>query len=168
MGFEHEGVVALLLGGGLAHAHHAGNVGGAVVVVRAGVHQEQALAFDIAEFFLGGDVVRQGAVGVETGMSTEAEADKVGLLLAVFELHIVNIQLADALAGSQFLLEFGKEAAQSHAVLHHGFDVVLDFGIALASFEFGAGVEAFNQFYAGGQVAEGGHGGAVGVDEKAT
>ena len=86
----------------------------------------------------------------------------------MFELHIVNIQLADALAGSQFLLEFGKEAAQSHAVLHHGFDVVLDFGIALAGFEFGAGVEAFNQFYACRQVVEGGYGGAVGVDEKAT
>ena len=101
-------------------------------------------------------------------MGTEAEADKVGLLLAVLELHIINIQLADALAGSQFLLQFGEEAAQSHAVLHHSFDIVLDFGIALAGFELGAGVKAFNQFYAGRQVAEGGYGGTVGVDEKAT
>jgi hypothetical protein len=52
--------------------------------------------------------------------------------------------------------------------LHHGFDVVLDFGIALAGFEFGAGIETFNQFYASRQVAKGGYGGALGVDEKAT
>ena len=58
MRFEHEGVVALLLGSRLADGDNAGDISRAIQIVCTGVDQQNTLPFNGAMVFWGGGIVR--------------------------------------------------------------------------------------------------------------
>ena len=163
---EDEGVVVFLCGARCADGDDAGDVGGSVLVLAAGVDEEQAVAGDAAVVFFAGAVVRQGGVGVVTGDGAEAGADVVRLLAAVFFEERVDVEFGQRFARRQFGFEFGEEAAEGGTVGDHRVAGVRQLSAVFAGFVEEGGVDGFHQGNARRQVGEGADGGFRRIEQQ--
>ena len=138
---QHQRVVTLVRGAGRPYRHHAGDVGGAVQVLTAGINQQEAITTDLAERLGRGRIMGQRGVGIEAGNGAKAGRNEIRPLAAEFQQHPVDVQLGEHFAPGQAGLEISKEMAECHAVLDHRLTGVGHIGRRLDGLEERAGVD---------------------------
>ena len=131
MALQRPGVEPLFVLGQLAQRVGAGDVGGAVHVGRAAVHQQKALLFELGVVFLGGMVVHHGRITAVGRNGAEALHDELVLCRAVLVEDLVHGQLRQLLACGQTLFQLLLEPHHGHGIAQMGLTVVVQLGLVL-------------------------------------
>ena len=135
---EHESEVVLLLCSGVAQGDGAGDVGGAVKVLRAAVNEQDALAVQRRGTLVGGLVVDDGAMLFVAADHGKAVLTVQVLLCAEFHALVPHVHLVDCACGRRFLNPL-EQAHQGSSVALHGMAESLDLALVLDALEVGDG-----------------------------
>ncbi len=143
MALEHQGEALAHFSRGFADGHGAGDVGGAVQILGAGIHQQQGAGFGALVQPMGRAIVDHGAVGRRAGDGVEGQVlERAGVGAEAFELaHHLDLvgQAVLSLGGGPV-----QEAGQGGAVADMGLAGAFDLDRVLAGAGQGAGVGAAN------------------------
>ena len=118
---QRPGVEQPLVLGQLAQRVGAGDIGGAVQIGTAAVHQQEAFPLQLGVVFLGGVVVHHGSVSAVGGDGAKALHNELVLCTAVLVQDLVHGQLGQLLTGSQTLFQLFLEPDHGHGVPDVGF-----------------------------------------------
>ena len=134
MPFEHEGEVVFFLLGGVAQSHGAGDVGGAVKILRAAVHEQQSLALQGAGALGIGSVVNDGAMLTVAGNHLKAVA---AVEVALGALHLATLPHVEFVDGARWRCLFNplEQAHQCRSVALHSMAETVDLNLVLDGFE---------------------------------
>ena len=135
---QHQRVVAPLLFSDGSEGDGAGQVGGGVVVLCAGIQQQQALGAQGNVGLRRGLVVYDGPVGGIARYGVEAVLAIQALLAAQFVQLAADAELSLS-AGFHGRLQPAQELHHGHAVAHHGAAVAFHLGRAFHGLEHGHG-----------------------------
>ncbi len=117
---EHQGEVVALLRRGLAQGDGAGDVGGAVEILAAGVDEQQSAGLQARRALDRGLIVNYGAMLLVAGYHAKAVAAIHVILCALALQAAVHIELGHDLGGGHAALEPHHHARQRRAVALHG------------------------------------------------
>ena len=135
---ENEGEVMLLLCRRVAQGDGAGDVGGAVQILAAAVHEQDALAMQGRCALVGGLIVHDGAVLLVTADHREAVL-AVQVLLGAELLPLgPHVHLVDGATGGRLLNPL-EQTHQGGAVALHGVAEAVDLHLVLDALEVGDG-----------------------------
>ena len=138
----------------------AGDVGGAAVILAAGVHQQHPFAADLGVgAALHGVIVHHGGVGAPGRDGLEAVLQVAGLFPPAGLEHLLDVGLVEGAALGQRFFQVHLEPDHGHAVPDVAFPQVFKLHRVLDPLEGGDRVPAFHHLQAG----VGGQGGVKGV-----
>ena len=138
MTLENEREVMLLLSRGIAQGDCTGDVGCTVKVLRAAIHEQNALTMQGGSALVGCLIVDDSAMLFVTTYHGKAILMIESLLGAEFHTLVPHVHLVDGACGCRFLNPL-EQAHQCGAVTLHGTAEALDLHIILEALEVGDG-----------------------------
>ena len=167
MAFQHAGEAVAHFGGGLAHHDGAGDVGGAVGILRAAVQQEHLARIDGAVGRTRHTVMHDGAIAARAGNGVERHVAEHASGAAETFQSLGGIDLGQGAAGGMGF-EPGQIARQCRAVADMRLAHAFDFEAVLAGLGQLAGIGPLADFRVRpGQAVEDGGGGRRRVHQHA-